>query len=167
VARSLLERGARVTLVTAAPVDGKVTATRKRLTQHTLSQALRMGAGVRWQEELPLQGLVTNEAAIVVSFRLQPDPRGAGTVRWIVVPEPVWTCFDDRPQQGTPGVLPHPMGTADNRWSRRRRERARQATALRDHKTFSQLCAEREKPRPGTFVARDAGPLRVRLEALR
>ncbi|MFT3770292.1 MAG: DUF58 domain-containing protein [Minicystis sp.] len=166
VGRSLLEGGARVTLVAAATIDGAVAPVRRRLTEQTMSEALRLGAQARWQDVLPIDGLTSNEMTVVVSCRRQPDPKDRGALRWIVVPEAVWTCFDDRPRFPTPGILPHPIASADNRWSRLRRERMRQEGALRDHKTFSKLCADTTKAQAGDFVARDAGPLRVRLEAL-
>ncbi|APR79242.1 Hypothetical protein A7982_04589 [Minicystis rosea] len=166
VARALVESGARVTLVTAATIDGEVVPLRRRLTAHTRLEALRLGAQARWQDTLRLDRLTSNESSIVVSCRMQPDPVDAGPVRWILVPESVWTCFEDRPKIATPGVLPHPVGTADNRWSRVRRERMRRDHALEEHKRFSAMCENLIKPRQGSFIACDAGPLRVRLEAL-
>ena len=166
VARALVDGGARVTLVTAAMVDGEVTPRRRRLTAHTRMEALRLGAQARWQDTVRLDRLIGDDPVIVVSCRMQPDPIERGPVRWILVPEPTWTCFDDRSPAPTPGVLPHPVSTADNRWSRLRRDRLRRERALRDHKRFGKMCEHLEKPRKGSFIARDAGPLRVRLEAL-
>jgi uncharacterized protein (DUF58 family) len=180
VGRALEEAGTRVTLVTAAREGGKVVSQRRRLAPRALDRALRLGAQVRWQGALTVEGLLSDgghgrqtrapEPAIVVSYRLQPDAPGPAASRWIVVPALVWTRFDEALLQRSPGALPHPLGSPDNRWSRRRREWSRRERALRDHTTFTRLCAAAAPPREGALVARpdaSAGPLRICLEELR
>lgn len=170
VARALEAGGARVTLVTAAPREGEgFSKVEQRLAQHTMSRALRLGAEVRWQDALPLAGLATGEPTIVVSYRSQPSPiEGTGVdVRWIIVPEPVWTCFDEPPPVHSPALLVHPMGTPENRWSRRRRERLSRERALRDHQSFARACSDTSERREGSFIARPGRDARIRLEAVR
>jgi uncharacterized protein (DUF58 family) len=189
VARALQEAGTRVTLVTAVHEGDKVEPLRSRLTPRGLDRALRLGARVRWQEALTVEGLLADgahprsspgaapsrEPSIVVSYRLQPDTPGREASRWIVVPGLVWTRFDEPFPFKSPGRLPHPFGSPDNRWSRRRRERIRRARALRDHTTFIQLCGAAAPPREGAFVARPGQAqgqegqrtLQVHLEELR
>lgn len=166
VGRELVRGGARVTLVTASPKDGAWAQREQPLSQHTMSRARRVGADVQWQDTLTLAGLVTDEPTIIVSHRFQPDPSPGGDARWIIVPEPVWTCFDERPREISPALLPHPMGTAENRWSRRRRERIRQARALRDHKSFARAAADSAPRKSGSYIARPDWGSKIRLEAV-
>lgn len=165
--RALAEGGARVTLVTAAPRDRGTSKVEERLSRHTMSRALRLGAEVRWQDALPLAGLFTDEPTIIVSYRFQPDPSESVEVRWLVAPEPAWTCFDEPLQISAPAVLPHHLGSPENRWSRRRRERIRQARALRDHRSFARVCADTVDRKIGSFIARPGRDARIRLEAIR
>jgi uncharacterized protein (DUF58 family) len=172
VGQALVEAGARVTLVTTTK-DGT---TRRRLTTHALTEALRLGAGVRWQEDVPVDRLVpgagsgkaSRRAAVIVSYRLQPDPDGAGAVRWILTPVASWAHRNETLQQASPALLPHPIGSPENRWSRRRRDRLQRAAALDDRMSFIARCGPTRDRRSldGTFSARPAAPGRIRLEAL-
>lgn len=166
VGRALVDQGARVTLVTAAPKDGAMGRVEQALSQHTMSRALRLGAEVRWQDTMSLTGLVTDEPTIIVSYRAQPDPDGGGAVRWIIVPEPVWTCFDEPARRGSAAVLAHPLGSPDNRWSRRRRERIQERRALRDHRRFARVCADTATRPGGSLVARPGRDARICLEVV-
>ena len=107
-----------------------------------------------------------DEAAIVVSYRAKPArgaTRRASAPRWIVVPEPMWTRPDEVARSASAGDLPYPLTSADNRWSRRRRERLRVQRARRDHETFTGIT---DAARPsGSFVARPDGD-RVALEVV-
>jgi uncharacterized protein (DUF58 family) len=168
VGRALVESGARVTLVTASR-QGIV---RRRLTAEALSTALRLGAEVRWQDALSVADLLSDEPSIVVSYRLQPDPgtekAAESAVRWINVPVSVWARFDEPLQQPSLALLPHPMGSPENRWSHRRRERMRLLRARRDRGLLLDACAptrDRHEHR-GTFVARPVNPSRILVEAL-
>jgi hypothetical protein len=107
-------------------------------------------------------------SAVIVSYRLQPDPEGAGDLRWILAPVSAWAHGDEPLQQQSPALLPHPIGTPENRWSRRRRDRLRREAAVRDRVTFLARCepTRGRKDLQGSFCARPAAPARIRLEAL-
>jgi uncharacterized protein (DUF58 family) len=167
VGRALAESGARVTLVTAA--EGVVV--RRRLTAQSLASALRLGAEVRWQSSVGVADMLSDEPSIVVSYRLQPDPvtaERAAHVRWINVPVSVWARFDEPLQQPSLALLPHPIGSPDNRWSRRRRERLRLLRARHDRALLLEHCSPTRdrRDRTGTFVARPINPARILVEAL-
>ena len=175
VGRALVDAGVRVTLVTAAPKDSAFAAFRHRLSPRAMAPALRLGARARWQGELPATSLAGDGAAgaararlgaerIVVSFRL-PWPMDPGA-RWIIVPAGVWARLHQPPLPSAVGRFQHPMGSADNRASRRRQERARRDRARKDHAAFTRLCAYVHEKREGSFVARPAGRAGIRLEAL-
>ena len=167
VGRALAEAGARVTLVTAAPGKGAtVEPHRQRLVPRAEGPALRLGAQVRWQDALPVEGLLDKEAAIVVSCRMAPLLADHGPVRWVLVPEAVWTLPGEAKQRPSATVLPHPVGSPDNRWSRRRREQQRRAQARREESTFLSMTSDLGGDRSGQFVARPAAKARIRLEAL-
>ena len=119
-----------------------------------------------WQETLPVEALLGKEATIVVSCRRAPLLADHGPVRWILVPEAVWTLVAQPKVRAGVTTLPHPMGSADNRWSRRRRERLRSERARRDQSRFVRLCEDCNLERAGSFVARPAARARIRLEAL-
>ena len=166
VGRALAQGGVRVTLVTAEVDDRRAAPSSRRLTAHALPDVLRAAAHVRWQDSVRVSDLVADdEDTIVVACRLLPNPSARGSVRWIVVPESVWTPFCDVRPRDAFGMFAHPMGSADNRRSRRKRERQRWQRALRDHTTFATAARDVAAPWPGCFVARPA-PGRIRLEAL-
>lgn len=167
VGQALAEKGSRVTLVTASPKEGAWATREERLTRQSMSRAERLGAEAVWQDSLPVAGLVTDEPTIIVSYRFQPDPIEGADVRWIIVPEPVWTCFEEKLDEAPPAVLAHPMGSPENRWSRRRRERARKLARLRDHHSFARACADAAPRKPGSLVARPGRDAKVRLEVVR
>jgi uncharacterized protein (DUF58 family) len=177
VGRALAEAGVRVTLVTAGLASGARTGApsgnaevgpiRCRLAPRTMGPALRLGAEVRWQDALEVVGLLDDAPAIVVSYRQSPDlGEGKQGVRWIVVPQTAWTRFDEPAQTLSVGLLPHPVGSPENRWSRRRRDRLRRERARRDHLTFARLCKETVARSPGTFVATPARKGAIHLEAV-
>jgi uncharacterized protein (DUF58 family) len=166
LAESLIAAGVRVTLVAAADVGGKVAPLRRRMSRRATAAALRLGAHVRWQDELAVQRLIEPGGTIVVSYRLQPDPPEHPAARWIVVPRSLWPRADLTPLTPSPGVMPHPMGTADNRWSRRRDEQLRRRQARRDSELFVRLAESTAPPRAGAFLARRTGPSTIALEAL-
>ncbi len=192
VGRALLDRGVRVTLVTAAPVtmgpqaapnpgpagratkDGTVAAFRQRLSPRAMAPALRLGARARWQGELPATSLAGEDGdrrgarpgveRIVVSCRL-PWPDAPGE-RCIIVPAGVWARLHQPAPSSAVGRFHHPMGAAENRASRRRQERARRDLARKDHAAFTKLCAYIHEKRLGSFVARPAGRAGIHLEEL-
>jgi hypothetical protein len=162
----LVESGARVTMVAAAPRGEGVAPMKLPFHARMPAPALRLGASVRWQEEMPAADLVDRDPTVVVSYRLQPDPKDSGTVRWIIVPEPMWTRFDAPPQMASPAILQYPVGSADNRWSRRRRDRIARERARRHHQAFGDLTAHVAARRAGSFFAWPQGRDRARLEAV-
>ncbi len=169
VGRALVEGGARVTLVTAAPARaplGALVPTRQSLAARAEGPALRLGAQARWQEAVPVESLLDDEPAIVVSCRRAPLLEERGKVRWILVPEAAWTRVLEQRPRTSAAVMPHPMGSADNRWSRRRRERLRAEQARRDHHRFVRLCEDLGGRLEGSFVARPTAAARIELEAL-
>lgn len=164
VARTLAESGTRVTLVTATQNGGVVQKARHDLSLRSPSAALRLGAQVSWQNGMIVDKLLTDEATLVVSRSVLARPQ-QGRVRWIaVVPDgeasnPVWPFSSDT-------RMPHPMGSADNRWTRRRREQTRIAVARTDHVRALLLMHGAPRPLPGSFLARPAENGTIRLEAL-
>jgi hypothetical protein len=153
--------------VTAAPRGNTMAPSRQPLASRMEGPALRLGAQVRWQEAIPVESLLDKEPAVVVSTRMAPLLSEHGPVRWILVPEAVWTLVA-QPRVRAPATrLPHPMGSADNRWSRRRRERMRSDQARRDQGKFVRLCEDIGGERAGSFVARPTSKARIVLEALR
>jgi hypothetical protein len=89
-------------------------------------------------------------------------------VRWINVPVSVWARFDEPLQAPSFALLPHPVGSPENRWSRRRRERMRLRRARRDRALLLDCCTPTRdrRDRAGTFVARPVSPARILVEAL-
>jgi uncharacterized protein (DUF58 family) len=183
--KALADRGAHVTLVTAGPSaadPAAVAPTRQRILPQTLSSALRLGAAVRWQEAIAVSDLLADGTQVVVSFRLQPGPvhpstmgalppnprRAPRDVRWIVVPVLAWAPSHEPFQRAAPAILPHPMGSADNRWSRRSEDRLRRERARRDRDLLLDLCTLTRSPAAfdGSFSARPSSGERIRLEAL-
>src|SRR5262249_60045131 len=94
----------------------------RRVPARTLRGALRFGARVRWQAEVTLDALARRRGAgrqIVVSSRPQRTIKEPG---WVVVPEIAWTTAEPSLPPANLIRLPYPVGSADNRWGRRRRE---------------------------------------------
>ncbi len=165
VGRALAERGKRVTLVTALRQGGGVAKLRQGLSGRGMADAQRLGAAIAWQDAIPPRDLVDDARTIVVSHRLpKTDEESAAT--WIVVPAELWSTFDAPRVTPSHGVLPYPMGSADNRWSRRRLERARRDKERWDHATFSVLASHSQSRRANNFVARPGGNATARLEVL-
>jgi uncharacterized protein (DUF58 family) len=172
--RALMEAGARVTLLTAAPsVRGNIGDVAPRtlaLSSRGHGPALRLGAEVRWQDDLGVEELLADDKrkVVVVSYRLQPDPKGARVLKWIVVPRSLWVAPDERLLKPSRWQLPHTIGSPDNRWTSRRLEAVRLRRAWRDDTTLLDLCADTRdrEQRAGHLVAKPAAKDRVRLEAL-
>lgn len=175
VGRALADAGARVTLVLPVPSGDTLAPQALRLGATTHAEALRLGAAARWQSALPVEAMLERGATFLVSCRIQPLLAGAELsegARWILVPEPTWTCFDEAFPARSVGRFPLPLGTRDNRLSRRQRAQRRWWAGLRDHTAFSRHAASGSAPRPGSFSARpmrssQSSPRRIVLEALR
>jgi uncharacterized protein (DUF58 family) len=167
VARALGEAQVRVTLVCAAAEDGShsIRPVENRWVPTAIPRAERLGASVAWQDAIGPAELLGKERCLIVSCRL---PQGAteAAARWIVVPAQFWAIVD-RPRTFIPasGLLPYAPGTADNRWSRWRVEKARRMLVLERYGTFLGACAHSHAHRAGNFVARPVNG-RVALEVL-
>ncbi len=163
VGRSLAESGSRVTLVSALPQGSAVIRTRIELKRRVLEPALRFGAQVTWQDRMLVDELLTDDATLVVSRAALARPH-VGRTSWIaVVPAPV--ARDAKWPYSSGACMPYPMGTPDNRWSRRRRDAARVARARQDNALIVMHGVARSVP--GSFLARDANDGTIRLETMR
>jgi uncharacterized protein (DUF58 family) len=175
VGRALGDAGARVTLVIVSSKGEEHAAQEIRLSQHSMAQALRLGAQARWQSSLPVEALLSKEPTFLVSCRTQPllaAPELTAEAHWIVVPEPAWTCFDEPLPARSVVLFPHPLGSPDNRWSRRLGAQRGWWRALRDHSAFTRHSAGTINAGAGSFCARPmraspSGPRQIALEALR
>jgi hypothetical protein len=170
-ARALAETGARVTLLTVAPKDADVAPRRMVLTSRAHAAALGLGAEVRWQDDLGVEELLagTEAGCIVVSYRLQPDPRGARVLRWIAVPRSLWADIDEPRFAPTRLRFPHSIGSPENRFTLRRIERALLRRTWDDSSALMDLCVDtRDRDqRRGHLVATPVDRSnRIRLEAL-
>ncbi|HEX8951399.1 MAG TPA: DUF58 domain-containing protein [Polyangia bacterium] len=162
--QALVARGVRVTMVAA--VDEPPRLVERAMTPQSAGSLLRVGARVSWQGALSLEAMLGDDGVrnIVVSAR--PRPLDAGDVTWVLVPEFVWTDQEPPPLRDAWTTLPFPSGAADNRWSRRRRQKRAHEETRRAGALFDQLCQWADGPHlEGSFVARPRGA-RVALEAI-
>lgn len=164
VAKSLAEAGVRVTLVAGVRQGDSIQKVRQDLSLRSPERARRFGAQVKWQDQMMVSELLTDEATFVVSRAVLAHPPANGKVRWIVVlptaiKEPTWPHSSD-------ARFPFPMGSSENRWTRRRREQIRIALARRDRAIVMGLRADIARPPPGSFVVRPGPEGAIRLEAL-
>lgn len=140
VARTFADAGLRVDLVVAGP-DRAIVVPLRRM-GGLAGKAAELGARARWQEAVPLERMLSAQPAVVVSYRHQPVPPGAGTTHWILAREWAWVSFDLRPQDASPVCLPYPMGSPENSGARRRREQSTYVRARGDHWRFTRLCGD-------------------------
>jgi uncharacterized protein (DUF58 family) len=158
IARALVASGARVTLVAAARTGGpgeRVAAAERPMIARSPREGLRLGARVVWQTQVSLASMLApGVKQVIVSSR----PRALASpaaISWVVVPEAAWTSPEAWPPLSTPLTLPFPMGAADNRIGRRRRERRRNAQLWTDRAVFGQiLCWADWTTYSGNFIAR-------------
>jgi uncharacterized protein (DUF58 family) len=152
VARSLAESGAQVTLVAALPQGTGVAVVREHFSLRAPTVAQRLGARAVWQGQIEVGALLTEDPTFVVSRAILARPPEDGHVRWVLVAHggvqpPAWPT-----QAGA--RFPYPMGSAENRWTLRRREANRLAIARRDHaRCLVTMRAGIVAPPPGSFVA--------------
>jgi hypothetical protein len=165
VGRALALEGTRVTLVAAAPDGERIKRVARPLVLNAASEALRLGARVRWQGVLPLSSLLeVNTVNMIVSAR--PRLLDDVTASWIIVPELVWTAPEVALAPASPVQLPYPAGAPENRFAQRRQEKARAERRRRDGLLFDQLLQWSDTQRlRGSLVARPHGE-RVLLEAV-
>lgn len=168
--RALAQAGARVTLVTAAlPAgtrdgDARAVGRRVELSPRSPGAALALGAQVRWQDALPVDAILGDEATYVVSRGVLVEPPKDPKFRWIVVlpthiSEPSRTA-------GPSAIVPFPAGHPENgAWHRRTLVR-RTANKWRDHSlALRELQTNVALPPAGSFFARMAGTT-IRLAAI-
>lgn len=156
VGRSLSDGGIRVTLVAAAKKGDDQVVCERPLRAHATREALKLGARVRWQESIALPSLLAKGPARQVVVSARPRPVDApGAITWVVVPEVAWTSVEPWPADPSYVSLPYPLGSADNRPSRRHAERKRAEAARRDGALFNELlCWTDWGSLSGAFVAR-------------
>jgi uncharacterized protein (DUF58 family) len=164
VGRALVERGMRVMAVVPGE-GGERAGARVRLSLRAMPRALQAGARAGWQATTRPADLLGRDATIFVSHRLPADDVEA-TARWIVLPTALWTSKPD-PYWSGGALLRHPVGSADNRRSRRKAQQAARLQERTDHDTFRWLCEHTQARREGNLVAEPTGPLAVRLQVLR
>lgn len=165
--RALLQTGARVTLVVPVGREGASAAAviRQELTMRSESEALQLGARIAWQSQTRVEDILTDEETFIVSRSVLFVPPPKTKARWIVVvptlTEPPWPSH-------SPARMRHPMGSADNRWLRVRRDEKRREQARRDY--AEAVLAMRTivaAPPAGSFLVRSARKGEIVLEALR
>jgi hypothetical protein len=155
VGKALAEHGASVTMVAARHGQKGGVILEKPMIPRAPREALRLGAGARWQTVVPLGSLVDAGAVrnIVVSARPHAV-HSAAEISWVVVPDTQFVGAEPAWPSSSPVTLPFPIGSGDNRLSRRRAEQWRIAEIVRDHAILHDtLCGARPFPR-GVFVAR-------------
>jgi len=181
VGRALVEAGVRVTIVAAIPPsraghegDGesadlraigprRVSTVRHVLSARNAAAAQKIGAQIAWQAEIPVGELLTRENTLVVARGvLGPRPEGC-PARWIVVTP---TLPDPDLPWPSDVRFPHPMGSAENRWSHRSRLAEELAVARTDHVHALLAMRVDAQPPPGSFRALPTDHA-VRLEAIR
>jgi len=156
IGKALAAAGCRVTLVTAADQAGAIVPVERLLGARSAREALRLGARVAWQSTQPLTALLGRTATkqIVVSSRPQ-RPSWPKAIQWIVVPEAAWTSTEPLDAPMNLMKLPFPAGTAENRRSRRSRERRRVRQMWQDRALFSQvICWTDLAAFSGDYIAR-------------
>lgn len=122
VGRAFVERGTRVTLVTAvtaASQSGQVVPRRLELSARQPSEALALGASVAWQGSLQVDDLWTDEATFIVSHGVHTLPPDSDKFKWIIViPGELSTPRHELPSAV---LAPFPLGHRENRLSHRAR----------------------------------------------
>ena len=94
-----------------------------------MQAAIALGAGITWQSTVSLESLLRRQAQmtqIIVTCR----PRyagGAKHLRWVLVPETLWTTLEPTPVEffDNQHELPYPVGSPENRQTRRLAARVR------------------------------------------
>ena len=136
--QALVARGVRVTMVAA--VDEPARVVERAMTPQSAGALARVGARVGWQGALPLERMLGDGARnIVVSARPRPlDGDATSPGSWCPS-----SCGPIRRRRrcATPGRrCPIRRVRADNRWTRRRREKRAHEETRRAGELFDQLC---------------------------
>jgi uncharacterized protein (DUF58 family) len=155
IARALVASGTRVTLVAAARTGDGIAAVERPMHARSPREGLRLGARIAWQTEVPLAALLAPGGKQVVVSARPRQLASPAEHAWVVVPESVWAAPEPWPSLTTPLTLPFPMGAADNRLGRQRRERRRNTRMWHDRATFGQVvCWADWTGYSGNFIAR-------------
>lgn len=165
VGQAFVEKGTRVTLVTAAQHHGQVVPRRLELNPRQTSDALALGATVAWQGNLQVDDLWTDEATFIVSHGVHTPPPDDDKFKWIIViPGELSTPRYALP---TAARTPFPLGHRENRLTHRNqianelaRSRVDQTKALRTMQTS--LSA----PPPNSLIATALNDA-IKLEVIR
>jgi hypothetical protein len=154
IGKSIAETGARVTMVAAIDDGNGPVVFERPMNARTPREALRLGARVRWQGARRLSAMI--ERADVRHVLVTSRPRRVDTehpLTWVVVPDAYWTTLEPEWRDGNPSILPYPIGSGDNRMSRRKAEQLRLAMMRRDRAVLTDmLWTERSVP-AGVYVA--------------
>ncbi len=167
IGAELIRRGARVTLVTGMPRGdgGELHPAQRSMHARATHEARRFAARVAWQPTVRLDMLLDDRGApaptrqIVVSCRPRaPGERAsAAQIAWVVVPHNDWTSPEAWPTPPSAVRLPFPVGSAENRYARRRAHDKLLAEQWQDRTLFRDLCAFDWKSFSGSLVARPTG----------
>jgi uncharacterized protein (DUF58 family) len=122
--------------------------------RRTRTEVQGLGARAQWQAAIAPASLLSSArgATLVVSHRLPVDD-AERAARWVVAPGALWAAAPT-PPAGLGFLLPYPLGSAENRSSRRRAERARYRRARVDHDVFRMLCEHPRLHTAGHLLAR-------------
>jgi hypothetical protein len=154
IGKALVASGTRVTLVTAVDRGNGngIGAVTRSFAPRSPREAQQLGARATWQSTFPIDGLLEARGVrqVVVSCRPRPVEAHSDLV-WVFVPEATWTSPEPWLPTADAIKLQFPLGSADNRMSRRRRERARVETMWRDRMMFHQMVWWR--PPTGAYLA--------------
>ncbi|HEY6033436.1 MAG TPA: DUF58 domain-containing protein [Kofleriaceae bacterium] len=137
IAKELAAQGTRVTLVAA--VDGKIC--ERPMHPRSAQPALRFGARIEWQAALPLERVVgeRRDKHVIVSARPRRTIGDKSQTGWVVVPEVAWTAHEGPLPNDKATRYAYPIGSPENRRSRRERERDLAITRWQDRAVFSQV----------------------------
>lgn len=158
--KALAAGGTRVTLVTAAPreADEAFRVVERRVDGRSMQAAVALGAGVAWQSTVSLDAMLRRQSQmtqIIVTCR----PRytgGAKHLRWLLVPETLWTTLEPTPADffDNRHELPFPVGSPENRQTRRLAARKQTLDRWDVASTFSHMLRWGDWKRfSGGFVA--------------
>nr|HEX4313020.1 DUF58 domain-containing protein [Kofleriaceae bacterium] len=171
IGKALADGGTRVTLVTAAQLShergmGKV---ERAMAPRAPREALGLGARVTWQSSVTAAALLLPPERcamkqIVVATR-PPRETPPDGVSYVVLPEGAWTTAEPLPIATHFATLPYPIGSGDNRFERRRVERAQVDAMWLDRIAFQEMTSWLGVDKRGAFVAMRDGN-RVRLQGL-
>lgn len=160
IGKALAAGGTRVTLVAAGARDvGAPRIVERRIDVRSIQPALSLGASLAWQSMIPLESLVRKHAQTTTQIIVSCRPRyagGAKHLRWVLVPESLWTTLEPTPADFFDRAyeLPFPAGSPENRATRRQALRVNTLDTWQAASAFSQVLRWGDWKRfSGGFVA--------------